>query len=60
MFGSDEPTYVKELEWLANYYRQRGFKDKAEEILSNLTMNSQRDDQQIHDIFENEEEKRRA
>ncbi len=60
MSGSDEPTYVKELEWLANYYRHRGFKDKAEEILGNLKMDSHRNNENVHDIFENDEEQRRA
>ena len=60
MSGSDEPTYVKELEWLARYYRQRGFKDKAEEILSNLKTDSHHHEQKVHDIFENEDEQRRA
>ncbi len=33
MSSNDERAYHKELEWLAFYYHQHGFKEKAQEIL---------------------------
>lgn len=45
-----------ELEWLAQYYYARGFKDKAREIIERLK--GTRPCANVIEMFENEEERR--
>ncbi len=44
---------LRELEWLAQYYYARGFKDKAREILERI-----RDSSNVIDLFDDDEERR--
>jgi len=49
--------YLKELEWLARFYSQRGFDDKAQEILDTLRGHSQ-DSDNVVEMFGTDEERR--
>jgi hypothetical protein len=54
---ASDAVYLKELEWLVHFYLQRGFTDKAQEILGALKRHSH-DSDNVVDMFEADEERR--
>jgi hypothetical protein len=59
MSANGEQNPIKELEWLAHYYHQHGFPDKAKEILERLEL-SRHQTNNVVDMFENDADQRRA
>lgn len=57
MSANGEPNPIKELEWLARYYHQHGFKEKAQEIFERIEL-SRHGVNNIVDMFETDDERR--
>jgi len=55
MSAKGEPVYIKELEWLARYYHQHGYKDQAREIIERIKVGS-RQTSNVVNMFENDDE----